>query len=818
MSTRYLVAGCIGAGLILLQPFFCAAFAQTIALTEQDATVWAQEQVITGAVYSDASQGTLHVLRDRPEGMTEELISFSVAEGGSFAVPLRFEEGTSHLFACTDASACSDTVRYELGFSPRPEGSLEASVSGRHVTLAGRLLEKPDSTELSFAWQQDAGNPQQLTLTPSSDSAASVAFPADVPHGEYYFGWQLSDADEDTMTARTFVTVDSAGITPFDIASDHAQWVDDAMIYEVPPFLFSVGSPSFAKITAKIPEIARLGANVLWLQPVYPFHYDGNSPSQAYGVTDYFSLSDLLGPEAQAREELRELIETARAHGMKVMFDFVAKHTDIQYSYAQDAIAHGETSHYYDFYMRELPPDSQRYSHMFSTLTRDNMTFVYSFYEDLVDLNYDNPEVERLIIEATRYWVEEFDIDGYRFDAVWGVADRDPTFIKRWRRALKRVKPSIFLLAEAKATNDALFDESFDAAYDWSDDTNYISYWPWQRTDARTETIFNSGLERYRSRNLGNALSADPDGYHSDARILRFMENNDMPRFRANHSLAQTRMAASLLFSLPGIPMIYYMQEVGTPNRFPKIYSGKSIRSYREYYGNNNLWWHYQDLMATRKAFPAMRSQNFQEIEVLPEGTSSNPGDEVDDYVFAYRRWEGSQNVLGVINMGDHDATASLQLPTGDMNIAEEETYYVTDLLEGTSMEYTGSELSQIDIDLDAHSTRLFILADSAVVVPSSSDPAPGSGVLPQAVELRQNFPNPFDDETTIRYALSRPAHVQLTVYDALGRRIVSLIDERQGPGRKSASFEAHSLSSGVYFYRLHVGETLKTKKMVVAR
>lgn len=83
---------------------------------------------------------------------------------------------------------------------------------------------------------------------------------------------------------------------------------------------------------------------------------------------------------------------------------------------------------------------------------------------------------------------------------------------------------------------------------------------------------------------------------------------------------------------------------------------------------------------------------------------------------------------------------------------------------------------------------------------------------------LYQNFPNPFNPVTTINYDLKENAVVQLNVYDILGQRIVTLVNEQQSAGSHFAVFDAGGLSTGVYFYRLVAGHYKDTKKMLVVK
>lgn len=89
---------------------------------------------------------------------------------------------------------------------------------------------------------------------------------------------------------------------------------------------------------------------------------------------------------------------------------------------------------------------------------------------------------------------------------------------------------------------------------------------------------------------------------------------------------------------------------------------------------------------------------------------------------------------------------------------------------------------------------------------------------LPAQFALLGNYLNPFREETTIRYTLAAPARVRLVVYDALGRQVVVLVDEVQQAGYHERVFNASSLRSGTYFYRMQAGEFIKTRKLILTK
>ena len=89
---------------------------------------------------------------------------------------------------------------------------------------------------------------------------------------------------------------------------------------------------------------------------------------------------------------------------------------------------------------------------------------------------------------------------------------------------------------------------------------------------------------------------------------------------------------------------------------------------------------------------------------------------------------------------------------------------------------------------------------------------------LPKEYNLSQNYPNPFNPTTVISYSLPKNRFVTLTIYDALGRKVETLVNEQQGVGNHSINFDASRLPSGAYFYRLQAGTYTQTKKLLLLK
>jgi hypothetical protein len=89
---------------------------------------------------------------------------------------------------------------------------------------------------------------------------------------------------------------------------------------------------------------------------------------------------------------------------------------------------------------------------------------------------------------------------------------------------------------------------------------------------------------------------------------------------------------------------------------------------------------------------------------------------------------------------------------------------------------------------------------------------------LPKSFHLSQNYPNPFNPTTSIKYSVLSTQQINLTVYNILGQKVKTLVDEEKFPGEYTISFDGLNLSSGIYFYRLTAGQYSETKKMILQK
>jgi cyclomaltodextrinase len=644
--------------------------ASSIILDNRDAVVWLPQQTVSGKL-SGFQTKHLYVHHD------QNLFSVNVNRDSTFSIHILLHDAENKIWITTDKSELiSDTLILILGYHPLPVVKPYAVIFGNKATLHATIIDNPFKQPLHFFWTENLNNPAQCRLTNQYDSVTSAEIP--FTEGVYYFNLLITSGKDSTWL-QTFVIRKEKQLHAFDISTEHAAWIDNAVIYEITPSHF-VKDATYDDITEKLHELKNFGINTIWLQPVFQNKKGG----QGYDITDYFSLRTDLGSEQQ----LKHLITVAKSLHMHVLFDFVPNHTSIYHPYAQDYLKYGTASHYYNFYQREK--DGAKYS---SHYKKDSSEFITYFWKDLVNLNYNNPEVQQWIIEACKYWIRKLDIDGYRFDAVWAVNARAPSFGKRLRTELKSIKPDLFLLAEDKASDEQVYEKGFDAAFDWTMDTSWVSQWSWQQDFKSNTTIFNFPDANKRGAMMRQALFYNG----STTRLrLRFIENNDLPRFIKTHNPKQTKMAAALLFSLPGIPLIYNGQEIGFTghpySKKPIFEANESIQSL----DSNQLFSYYQKLVRLRMQYSSLRDTTLKELPVSPNNT-----------LVAFHRWKNNERFIIIINLDSISKEAAIDLNKIEDVFSRQKSFF-KDVL--NREEFKAKNNSHLKIPMEGYGIRWLLL------------------------------------------------------------------------------------------------------------
>jgi glycosidase len=395
--------------------------------------------------------------------------------------------------------------------------------------------------------------------------------------------------------------------TPFaDLpARPSEEWVKDAVIYEVYLRSFSKEG-TFKALERRLPELKDLGVTVVWLMPIHPvgeLNRKGTLGSP-YAVQDYYEVNPAFG----TKEDFRSLVKSVHAHGMKIIIDLVANHT------AWDAKLIMEHPDWY---------------------TTDRQGAIVSpnaDWHDVADLNYNHHELRKYMIEMMRYWVKEFDIDGYRCD----VAEMVPTdFWERARKELDKIKP-VMMLSEGTLPEHHV--EAFDLTYSW----NFY--------DVLDKVIHGSTPVKVFDDILLNEARRFPQG----SLRMRFNTNHDKNAWDAPATVKFTpqgaKATALLAFTFPGVPLIYNGEEVGNERRLD-LFEKVEI----DWSKNKDVREFFRKIGTLRHAHPALRRGTYQSLQ-----------HEAGSKMLAFLRRTDGDDVLVVINFGREPKSVTLTLP-GDM-------------------------------------------------------------------------------------------------------------------------------------------------------
>jgi cyclomaltodextrinase len=626
-----------------------------VTLDGGDAEVWAWEYRVTGTCDCVDDRGSLSVKLNGREVRVDR-------EGDRFWAEVSLQPGENMVVArCgngTTEECCSASLTLSGRLRPGPRARIAVLRSDEGVVLDGSESEPgaPESSPIvGFRWSQREGNPEpvEATVLAAAEGGARLVVSPPRREGEYYLSLTVEDAHGRTDVATAYFAVSGGSVRLPDLDREAPAWVEEAVVYGVVPH--NTGPEGFRSVTRKLADLRELGITAIWLSPC-----TATEGGHGYAVDDYFTLRLDYGTEA----DFRELIQAAHAQGIRVLMDFVPNHTSCRHRYFVDAQARGAASPYYDFYDRD--PESGEYTYYFDWVRLPN-------------LNYDNPQVRRWMLEAFSYWVREFDVDGFRVDVAWGVKLRRPEFWPEWRREMKRIKPDLMLLAEASARDPYWFTDGFDAAYDWTEE---LGCWAWTG-------VFDDP-DRIASR-LEAALTNDGRGYHADALIFRFLNNNDTgARFLTRYGLPMERVAAAMVLTLPGVPCIYTGQETGTefePYRTAGPIVSDDHHGVRPYYAR---------LIELRRATPALHSRAWQILTTRSKGQ-----------VLAYARFdpEGGPPALVVLNFSPEEVEADLTLNGEAREWAEVGAW--DDLLGGERVTREAGEARRLRVRLAPSSARI---------------------------------------------------------------------------------------------------------------
>jgi cyclomaltodextrinase len=383
------------------------------------------------------------------------------------------------------------------------------------------------------------------------------------------------------------------------------EWVRSGVIYEIYPRDFS-SEGNFKGVTAQLDRLHDLGVTILWLMPIHPIGQEKKKGTigSPYAVRDYYAINPDYGP----KDDLKRLISEAHKRRMKVIIDIVANHTS------------------WDSVMMKWP---DFYQHDAS----GKITYPHDWY-DVAKLNYANPKLRQYMIDMLKYWIREFDLDGFRCD----VAEDVPTdFWEAARSELDRIKPDIFMLAEGHRPD--LQVKAFELDYSWP----------------LHSALTNVLQGRARASDLRAAWEKEFKEWPHGALHMRFTDNHDERRALARFGEPGALAASALMFTLDGVPLIYNGMEVGDPTEsgapalFEKLPIFWAIAERRPEFPR-----FYKQVIALRNQHAALRNGSLEWLRNSDEAR-----------VVSYVRRTRDEEVLVAINLSNRPFFGLLEVADG---------------------------------------------------------------------------------------------------------------------------------------------------------
>ncbi|MHB1686460.1 MAG: alpha-amylase family glycosyl hydrolase [Ignavibacteriaceae bacterium] len=382
---------------------------------------------------------------------------------------------------------------------------------------------------------------------------------------------------------------------------NHPAWSYSQTIYEVNLRQYSK-SGSFEDFARHLPEIKKLGAGILWFMPINPIGVENRKGKLGsyYSVQNYEAINHEFG----TLKEFKSLVKEIHKMGMYVIIDWVADHTSWDNVW---------TKEHPDFYKKD---------------SAGNFVPPVKDWTDVIALDYSNKKLWAAMIDAMKFWVKDYNIDGFRCD----VADMVPTpFWNEARAQLEKIKP-VFMLAEAEQPK--LQVKAFDITYSW--------------------TLYDLMHEI----SIGKKNAGDVIKYFNNEKE-KFPENSFRMRFTSNHDenswngtefeifgdAAKTFAAFTVV--IPGMPLCYNGQEIGMHKRL-KFFDKDPIdwkpSPYREFY--TKLF----NLRLKNKALLAGDEGGKVELVSSPE----------DKSVYSFVREKDGDKVFAVFNLSAKPVTRNI--------------------------------------------------------------------------------------------------------------------------------------------------------------
>jgi len=491
-----------------------------------------------------------------------------------------------------------------------------------------------------------------------------------------------------TAQSATTLVKPIAPIVGLPEGTDGYPWWNDSVFYEI--FVRSFydtnanGIGDLNGITEKLDYLQDLGVTGLWLMPIHP------SPSyHGYDVTDYYAIN----PDYGTLDDFKRLVAEAKQRGIRIIIDFVLNHTSKDHPWF--VASQDPQSPYRDWYMWSKTDPGQANWHR-----ADNGDYYYGYFgEHMPDLNYTNPEVTAKMDDVARFWLQEIGVDGLRLDAakylieegtVIQNSDSTHQWYKNFRPEYKKYNPNAMTIGEvwdlAPVSAEYAQGDQLDLAFDFDLAQAIITGVRARHTDGITKA-YRVNQNVFKPLQFGSFLTN-----HDQNRVVSQLAGD----------VDRAKLAAVIYLTGPGVPFVYYGEEIGMLGKKPDedIRTPMQWNAERNAGFTTNIPWRmpytdypkknveaqsadpnsilalYKQLIALRNQHAALRVGDY--VEVRTDNSE----------VYAALRVSKEETALIIVNLGK-DAVSDYGLSVAKSNVKPGEYRAVPMLGEGNTSNLT---------------------------------------------------------------------------------------------------------------------------------
>ncbi len=590
------------------------------------------------------------------------------------------------------------------------------------------------------------------------------------------------------------------------LAQPANNWWNQSVFYELFTRSFydsdGNGIGDFNGITAKLnylndgDSISKndLGIKGIWLMPITA------SPSyHGYDVTNYKAVNPQYGTIA----DFKNMVTAAHNKGIKVVIDFVINHTSSQHPWFVKSAANDPF--YRNFYRwSDTKPTYKGPWGQDVWYSKSGSNYYALFWSEMPDLNYNYQPVKDSIYDAAKFWLDSIGIDGFRLDAAMYLYENGSSLMNQpetyqfwadFNTYCKSINPNVMLVGEVWTNSSTVKNYNNKLSYCFEFD------------------LAGSVLSTVKAGNTVSVRDAAKYSYDN-------LQQNEFGTFLTNHDQNRVydelagddnklKTAASIYLTLPGVPYVYYGEEIAMKGakpdediRKPMQWSGtanagfssgtpwRAVNTNYTTYNVEMMQANSASILSHYKRLINARNKN----EALTIGTFQN-SIATDTSVFSFVRQSANQKIVVLINTGNR-VINNLTISLAGSNIPNR-TYAAKDLLSNSmeTFQVNGSLVSSLS--LNPYQTKILLLGDNVGIDETA---------LYNQVSI---FPNPANKQLYVS-ALSTDKNIPVSITNQLGQEVYSSVLM----ANQTSAIDIENLVAGVYFIKLNNGKALKFIKL----